>query len=136
MSSAASPSLQQAVYQHLAADTAVIALVGADIYDALPVGTPPALYISLGPEIVLDASSQSGPGARHDFVISVIADTSGFHEAKSVAAAICDALVDAPLLLSRGVLVGLWFLKAKAARSGRGDVRRIDLTFRVRVDGL
>ncbi|MEM9436329.1 MAG: DUF3168 domain-containing protein [Pseudomonadota bacterium] len=136
MSYAGSSGLQAAIYQQLIGDAALGALVGSDIYDALPTGTAPSLYVSLGPETAQDASSKSGPGARHDFVVSVIADASGFQAAKDVAAAISDALVDAQLTLSRGSLVGMWFLKAKAARSGNDDVRRIDLTFRARVDGL
>ena len=136
MSYAGSRSLQGAVYSALTADAALTSLVWAHIYDALPSGPAPSLYVSLGAETVEDASSQTGAGARHDFVVSVVAETSGFQAAKSVASAICDALIDARLVLSRGELVGLWFLKAKAARSGVGDIRRIDLTFRARVDGV
>lgn len=136
MSYAGSASLQQAVYQTLTADAGVSALVGSHVYDALPLGAAPSLYVSLGPETVEDASSSSGGGARHDFVVSVISDASGFQSAKSVAAAVSDALVGAALTLPRGCLVGLWFLKARAARTGNDDVRRIDLTFRAQVDGL
>ncbi|MEM1234772.1 MAG: DUF3168 domain-containing protein [Pseudomonadota bacterium] len=136
MSYAGSSALQSAVYQHLIADVGLQALVGMDIYDALPTGVAPALYVSLGPEEAKDFSTKSGAAARHDFVISVITEASGFQTAKEVAAAISDALVDAPLVLSKGTLAGLWFLKAKAARIGNDDTRRIDLTFRAAVDGL
>ena len=55
--------------------------------------------------------------------------------AKAVAAAISDTLVDADLTLSRGRLVGLWFERATARRSGTaGSARRIDLRFRARVE--
>ena len=60
----------------------------------------------------------------------------GFQLAKEVAGAICDALIDAQLSLNRGHLVGLWFLRAKAARSNSGTSRRIDLTFRARVQDI
>ncbi|MEM1374159.1 MAG: DUF3168 domain-containing protein [Pseudomonadota bacterium] len=136
MSYAGSSALQAAVYQHLIADAALQGLVGMDIYDALPIGIAPALYVSLGPEEAKDYSSKSGGAARHDFVISVITEASGFQTAKEVAAAISDALIDAPLVLGKGTLTGLWFLKAKAARIGNDDTRRIDLTFRAAVDGL
>ncbi|MEM6479627.1 MAG: DUF3168 domain-containing protein [Pseudomonadota bacterium] len=136
MSYGAASALQQAVYQRLIADTALGNLVGAHIYDALPPGSLPALYVSLGPESVRDGSSASGGGARHEFVISIVADASGFQTAKDVAAAISDALVDAPLTLARGALIGLWFLRAKAARFDNDSARRIDLTFRAQVDGL
>ncbi|MEL6548787.1 MAG: DUF3168 domain-containing protein [Pseudomonadota bacterium] len=136
MSFAGSSGLQAAVYTALIGDAALTALVGSDIYDALPSGAVPELYVSLGPEDAIDASSKTGAGARHDFTVSVVTDASGFQAAKDVASAICDVLLDADLPLTRGSLVGLWFLKAKAARAGDSDVRRIDLTFRARIDGV
>jgi hypothetical protein len=135
MSYAVSAALQAAVYQALQADPALEALVGEAIYDAVPPGTVTGTYVSLGPEDALDASDQTGSGATHDFVVSVITEEAGFQAAKEVAAAISDVLVDAPLVLSRGALVGLWFLKARARRVETGEARRIDLTFRARVEG-
>jgi len=137
MSYAASFALQEAVYGALQGDAALGALVGGAVYDAVPAGTLPDLYVSLGPEDVVDRSDRDGQGARHDFVISVVSQASGFQEAKQVAAAISDALIGANLSLNRGHLVGLWFLKAKAGRSGTSDdIRRIDLRFRARIDGV
>ena len=133
MTYALSSALQTAVYQCLVNDVAVTALVGTDIYDALPSGSVPNTYVSLGPEDVTDASDKSGYGAKHSFSVSVVTDTSGFQSAKDVAGAICDALLNTPLTLTRGDLIGLWFDKAKAARSDNGASRRIDLTFRARV---
>ena len=100
----------------------------------MPPGTVTGTYVSLGPEDVRDASDQVGYGAFHEFAVSVVTDQAGFQEAKAVAAAVSDALVDAPLLLSRGRLVGLWFVKARARRVEKADMRRIDLTFRARVE--
>lgn len=134
MSYAVSTALQTAVFQALSADADVTALVGTDIYDALPAGTVPSLYIALGPERASDASDQTGHGARHDFTVSVVTDSAGFASAKAVAAAVSDALVDAPLTLTRGRLVSLRFRRAKAVRVSPGDERRIDLTFRALVD--
>ncbi|NBD28508.1 MAG: DUF3168 domain-containing protein [Alphaproteobacteria bacterium] len=134
MSYAVSTALQTAVFQALSDDADVTALVGTDIYDALPAGTVPSLYIALGPERASDASDQTGHGARHDFTVSVVTDSAGFASAKAVAAAVSDALVDAPLTLTRGRLVSLRFRRAKAVRVSPGDERRIDLTFRARVD--
>ena len=44
------------------------------------------------------------------------------------------ALVDAEMSLSRGRLVALHFWRARARREGSGNLRRIDLTFRARVE--
>ena len=128
-------ALQAAVYQALVADAALSALVGGAIYDAVPPGTVTGTYVSLGPEDARDASDMTGAGARHDFVVSVISDEAGFARAKEVAAAISDALVGVELALSRGTLVALWFLRAQARRVEKAETRRIDLTFRARVEG-
>ncbi len=133
MSYALSSSLQAAVYQRLAADTDLAAIVGSDIFDAIPTGAVPAIYVALGPEKVRDASDGLGGGAWHEFTISVVTESAGFNQAKEAAGLVSDALVDADLTLTRGKLVGLRFRRAKAARVGTGDTRRIDLTFRARV---
>ena len=134
MSYGVAAALQTAVYQALVADVTLTGMVGSAIYDAAPTGSLPSLYVSLGPEDVTDASDKTGAGARHEFTVSVVADTAGFLTAKQVATAISDVLVDADLTLSRGSLVGLYFVSAKARRVQDSDVRRIDLKFRARVE--
>ncbi len=135
MSYGMAAALQTAVYQHLLADTGVSALVGTAIYDALPAGDLPETYVSLGPENVTDRSDKTGGAALHRFTVSVVTQTAGFGAAKTVAAAIGDALTGANLTLGRGRLVGLWFERAAALRTGKaGRIRRIDLRFRARVE--
>ena len=109
-------------------------LVGATIVDALPPGTGTGSFILIGSEEALDASDKSGGGAEHRFVVSVISDASGFFTAKALAAAVSDALVDATPFMGVGRIVGIRFVKAVARRLEDGDVRRIDLTFRARVE--
>jgi len=127
-------ALQQAIYQRLTANTALAALVGGAIYDATPPGVAGGTYVLLGPEDVREAGDQSGPGALHDITVSVVSDTAGFATAKTVAAAVSDALVDATLLLARGTLISLNFHRARARRVQDADMRRIDLRFRARVE--
>ncbi len=134
MTFAASAGLQTAVYTRLMSWDPLTALVGAAIYDALPSGSVPAIYVALGAEESRDRSDMTGRGAEHDFVVSVVSDATGFAMAKQVAAAVCDALIDAPLALSRGTLVALWFRQAKASRTGTAERRQVDLTFRARTD--
>ena len=134
MSYASSSALQAAVYQRLMADSALDALVGSAIYDAVPPGTLPDTYVSLGPEDARDRSDKTGSGAEYDFTVSVVSDAAGFQTAKALAEAVSDALVGADLTLARGQLVELWFLRARARRVGAADQRRIDLWFRARVD--
>jgi hypothetical protein len=136
MSYTLASALQEAVYQALLADDALVGQVGDAIYDAMPSGQRPELYISLGPETVKDASDKSGHGAEHRFTISVISTATGFSKAKAVAGTVCDVLVDAGLPLSRGRLVSLGFDKASAVRTDDGNGRRIDLRFRARVEDI
>ncbi|KNG92762.1 DUF3168 domain-containing protein [Pseudaestuariivita atlantica] len=134
MSYGVAEALQAAVYARLAGDAGVMAEVGSSVYDALPSGTAPSLYVALGPERVTDRSDKTGRGARHDFVVSVVTSSAGFQSAKAAAAAVGDALIDADLVLSRGRLVSLNFVKAAARREDGNALRRIDLTFRARVE--
>lgn len=134
MSYGGAAALQSAVFQRLMADTALNGLVNNAIYDSVPPGTVTGTYVSIGPEDARDASDQVGRGAFHEFVVSVVTDEAGFQAAKAVAAAISDALTGAALILARGRLVGLWFLRARARRVEDADVRRIDLTFRARIE--
>lgn len=130
MSYAASPALQAAVFQAL---TAAPALAGVAIYDAVP-PSPAGTFVLVGPEEVRDASDKSGAGAEHRLAVSVISDGTGFLAAKTIAAAISDALVGASLVLDRGRLVSLLFLRAQARRIDEGELRRIDLAFRARIE--
>jgi Protein of unknown function (DUF3168) len=129
MSYGAAPALQTAVFQLL---SVAPALTGVAIYDAVPPNAT-GTFVLIGPEEARDQSDKSGAGAEHQLVISVISDASGFLTIKTIAAGISDALIDAPLGLSRGQLVNLLFLRASARRIEEGETRRIDLTFRARV---
>lgn len=137
MSYGASVALQTAVYQALRDSSGLAELIGDAIYDAMPVAAPAGTYVSIGTEEVRDAGDITGAGSSHDFVISVLSgtdDASGFGAIKQVAVEVTDALEAAPLDLSRGRLVGLWFQRARARRVENGAGRRVDLTFRARID--
>lgn len=130
MSYGAAAALQAAVYQHLAADPA---LAGVAVHDAVP-PEPSGTFVLVGPEEVLDTSDKTGAGAEHRLAVSVISDSAGFLAAKTIAAAISDSLGGASLTLARGRLVSLMFQRASARRIDEGEVRRIDLTFRARIE--
>lgn len=137
MSYAASVALQGAVYQHLRADAALSDLVGDAIFDAMPVDAPSGVFVSLGSEDVRDAGDMTAAASQHDFVVSVLSGAdlgAGFAAVKAAAVAVADALDQAPLALSRGRLTGLWFQRARARRVENGAARRVDLTFRARID--
>ncbi len=131
MSYAMAHALQAAIYQRL---TAIPELAGVPVADALPKGQGSGTFVLIGPEDVIDQSDKTGRGAEHRFSVSVISDAAGFLTAKAVAVLVSDSLVGAPLVLARGRLSGLWFLKAVARRLDDGKARRIDMTFRARVE--
>ena len=135
MSYTSATALQEALYQYLADDAALMALIGGALYDAAPPGTPSGTHLVLGEEEVIDRSDISGPGAEHRFTLSVRSDAAGFTDAKAVAARLGEIVPDAALTLAEGRLVGMWFDRAQARRLDGGAVRRIDLRFRARVQG-
>lgn len=133
MSFAMSGPLQAAVYGALTSDLTLGAIVGAAIYDAVPTGALPEIYVRLGSETVTDASDCSSAGAVHKLTVSVITTAPGFAQAKAAAAAVSDVLHGGDLPLSRGRLVFLRFERARALRVESAATRQIDLRFTARV---
>lgn len=132
MSYAQSADLQKAVFAALSANAALMALVEG-VYDAPPAGsgTPPSgTYITLGEEVARDNSSASHRGALVDFEVVIHSDYAGFSEAKQVAGLVEDTLTWADLVLDRGTLDLLRFLKSRARRGVAPETRRIVLVFR------
>ena len=131
MSYAAAAALQSAVFARL---SGFAALAGVTIVDAVAPGTGTGKFVLLGPETASDQSDKTSGGAEHLFQVSVISDDTGFLSAKVIAGTVSDALVGASLTLTTGRLVDLSFVRAIARRLKEGENRRIDLTFRARVD--
>jgi len=136
MSYAVSEALQVAVFTALTGAEAVATLAGDHIYDAVPSGALPNLYIALGEEKVRDLSSKTGAGAMHDLSVEIHGDVAGFQTVKALAAAVCDALIDTNLTLSRGSLTNLQFKFARARKGISPDQRVISLTFRALVSDI
>lgn len=138
MTYALSWPLQQAVYELLSGDPAITDLIGTRIYDApLTIGEeaePDGLYVTIGDERVDDWSTASDRGAAHRLTIAVNAPRRGFSEAKQLAGAISDAMLDGTLALSRGRVVLVHFAGARTRREERDALRRIEMRFRVTVE--
>ena len=111
MTYAYSGALQEAVYARLVADTALNALVGG-----------------------ADFSTKTSYGGVHTFSVLIHAAEEGFESVKAAGKAVCEALIDAPLTLSEGVLVGLHFVLARADRGDLPARRTVTLQFRAVVD--
>lgn len=132
-----SAGLQTKIYQRLVVDPDLGLLIGSAIYDAPPPIAPDRLspdFVTLGEEAVRPFDTKTSFGAVHDFTVNVHSGRDGFDFVKRVAAAVCAALVDAPLTLDAGKLVGLRFLRASAERGPAPEKRRITLRFRAVVD--
>ena len=136
MTVAFSGALQSAVYSRLSGDAVLTALVGEAVYDAPPepgsVGR--IAHVMLGEERIRSFDTKTSSGARHEFAVTVHSGEDGFAVAKQVAAAVCDALVDAPLTLALGRLVSLSFVRAAAERGPAPAKRAISLLFRAVID--
>lgn len=137
MTYALSWPLQEAVHAALSADAGVSGLATGGIHDAPPHADRPGgsePYVTIGEEIVRPFDTADSHGGRYDFTVTVHSGAEGFARAKAIAAAVCDALIDAPLALSRGHLVALRFLQAQARR-GRSPARRsVALRFRAVIE--
>lgn len=131
MSYGSAAALQAAIYGLLTTEPE---LAGVSIVDAMPAGGGSGTFVLIGPEDVVDQSDKSGLGAEHRILVSVISDANGFLAAKTVATAVSNCLVDAHPVMAVGRIVGIRFLKASAKRLEDGDVRRVDMTFRVRIE--
>jgi hypothetical protein len=130
-------ALQAAVYERLAGDAAVATLVGAAIHDGpleRGVEAGAADYVTLGEEQARAFATKTSRGAVHDFTVAVHSGRDWFERAKRIAGAVCAALVDAPLELETGRLVGLRFLTARAERGPAPEKRRVALRFRAILD--
>ena len=136
MSYAMSAALQAAVFTVLSDNMALAALVEG-IFGSPSAGdgvTPFGTYITLGDEVAKDRSSGTHKGTTLDFEINIHSDFAGFSAAKAVAAEVVDTLAWADLVLTRGRLVNLKFLKSRARRGVAPETRRIALVFRAILD--
>lgn len=134
MSYGVSNALQTAIYGALVGDATLSGLVGSAIYDALPAGTLPDIYVALGPEEATAKQDSAGSVTTHVLTISVVGNLAGFASLKSAAGAVSDALGGAGLSLSRGHLISLEFQRARARKITENQSRQIDLWFRAIVE--
>lgn len=129
MSYRGAAAVQKAVHARLSQ-----MLTGVAVVDALPPGAMPKTYVLIGAEEVRDASDRTGRGAEHRMTVSVVSGAAGFLSAKELAARVTVALEDAPFAAGAVRVVSARFLRAVARRIDGGAVRRVDMTFRLRVE--
>ena len=122
-------ALQKAIYQRLASDAGVTALVGARLFDNPP-GDVTFPYLTLGEAQVDDWSDDIQSGAEHRLSLYVFSRVGGRAEAKSVMGAVNAALHEADLTLEGHRLINLRFLNAETRQESDGATWRGTIRFR------
>ena len=134
MTYAAAGLVQTALFTLLSGDATLAGLVPGGVFDAPPPATPQGTYVVIGQEEVIDRSDISGAGAEHRVTVEVVSNAQGFLTAKTAAARIDALLAGTPPALAQGRIVAVWFQDARARRSEGGDLRRLDLRYRIRIE--
>jgi hypothetical protein len=128
--SAAAVALRAAIHDALAADGALVALLGgAKIYDELPQGAA-FPYVTLGEARVSDFSTASESAEEHRLTLHVWSRQGGHKEAHLIAGALLQALDDAPLAPDGHHLVNLRFATADIRRESDGRTYHALVRFR------
>jgi len=136
MSYGTSADLQTALFGALSGDANLSAAVDGQIFDSVPSGKTPPLFVAIGEERVVDRSDIAAHAADFLVTISVVGDNRGFLPVKQVAGQVSDILLASQLTMQRGCVAFLSLDRARAYRSGTERRRRVDLRFRVRVDDI
>jgi hypothetical protein len=135
MTYALSWPLQQALHAAIAGDAGCASFFEERIYDAAPPFGPDAaaegLYLTIGDETVVDWSTASDQGARHQVTLTVHAPRHGFAEAKQAAAAVSDLMLEGTLRPARGRVVDARFVGARTRRAEGDALRRIEMRFSI-----
>lgn len=119
----ASPAweLQKAIYGVLAADTMLIALLGAArVYDEVPRGAP-FPYVAFGPSTTRDWSTGTEAGSEHLITLRVWSKAGGEREAHLVLEAIRGALHEAALAPEGQRVVSLRHETSDVVRGSDGE---------------
>ena len=119
--SSANWALQTSIQARLAADTAVVGLLGGPrVYDDVPRGAA-FPYVTFGLTSEKDWSTGTEDGAEHVMTLHVWSRAPGRHEAADIIAAIRGALHDRQLALAGHRLVNLRQEFADARRDPDGE---------------
>lgn len=122
-------ALQKAIYEKLASDAPLAALVAARIWDNAP-GDTGFPYLTLGEAQVDDWSAGETAGAEHRLTLNAFTRGGGRAEAKTILGAVGAALHDAELTLDGHRLVNLRFTGAETRREADGATWRGTIRFR------
>jgi hypothetical protein len=130
MTIAASVALRAAIHDALAADSALVAVLGGPkIYDEPPRAAV-FPYVTLGEARIADFSTGSDTGEEHQLTLHAWSRQGGHKEAHAIAGALLQALDDAPLTLADHQLVNFRFAVADVRRKADGRTYHALVRFR------
>ncbi len=122
--------LRAAIHDALIADATLTSLLGgAKVYDDPP-PNPIFPYVTLGEARASDYSTATETGTEHQFTLHAWSRQGGHREAHTIAAALLQALDDAPLALAGHVLVNMRFAVADVRREADGRTYHALVRFR------
>jgi hypothetical protein len=117
---ASAVSLRAAIHAALMNDAPLAALLGAAKIHDEPPRDAALPYVTLGDNVVADASTATEPGEEHTLTLHVWSRQGGHREAHVIAGAVLEALIDTPLALDGHRLVNLRFIVADVRRESDG----------------
>lgn len=123
-------SLRKAIHDALVADAPLVTLLGGARIHDVPPKEAPFPFVALGEAVVTDWSTATEAGAEHALTLHVFSRSGGRAEAQALAAAVQEALHDAPLALQGHVLVNLRATSAETVREKDGRTFHALVRFR------
>ncbi|WP_422373314.1 DUF3168 domain-containing protein [Hoeflea sp.] len=123
-------ALQQAVYERLSGDPAVLAITGVGrVFDRRITRAEPP-YLVLGEMVSSDYSTGDGPGTEHRLEIEAWTGQNGRREAVELADAVRSALHEADLALDGATLINLRHERTVSRRAPKSALHVARLRFR------
>jgi hypothetical protein len=128
--------LQKAVYEALAADAGLAALLGAArVYDEVPRGAA-FPYVTFGPNATRDWSTGTEAGSEHVITMRAWSKSGGEKDVHLILEAIRCALHDVPLTLDGHHLVNLRHEMSDAMRDADGETYHGAARFRAVIEPM
>lgn len=129
-------ALRQALFDRLAADAPLLALLGGvHVHDAPPKDAA-FPFVTLGEAVVADWSTATEAGTEQSLTLHAWSRAGGRREAFAIAAAVQAALHDAPLALDGHRLANLRATTAEVRREGDGRTFHALVRFRAVTEPL
>lgn len=136
MSASASWALQKAIHEALAADAALIAVLGGTRIHDDPPQDGPFPFVSLGQTSAVDWGTGTEDGEEHTVTLHVWSRQGGKKEAQAIMAAIRTVLHQASLTLGNHRLVNLRHEFSDARRDADGETMHGTVRYRAVTEPL